>query len=75
MIRRCRCGKIATSRRPCKSCDSLMPMAHCHDRAHRSHSIRGDAFGYQGENLGTCMAMHAHPFDDIEHLNEPQHDE
>lgn len=71
---RCRCGKIASTRRPCRACDSASPMAHCHDRAHMRHTIRGEAIGYQGESLGRCEAMHAHPYENTDHLNELQHD-
>lgn len=48
-------------------------MAHCHNRAHRTHTVRGDAIGYQNESLGRCLDTHVHPFEDYGHLNEPDH--
>lgn len=78
---RCICGKIASSLRPCRSCTSVYPMLHCHNRAHKNHGIRPidgrwgpEARGYNGEGLGPCTDMHAHPFDNYEHLNEPGHE-
>lgn len=37
MITRCICGKIASTKKPCKVCGNEWPMHHCHNRKHMGH--------------------------------------
>lgn len=81
MRNRCwRCAKIVSTLRPCRACGSETSMLHCHNRAHRSHSLRYGpepalhATGYQNEDLGPCGDFHVHPNNGHEHWDEPQHE-
>lgn len=42
---RCRCGKLASTKRPCKSCGNRWPMKHCHNRLHMNHVRKFTAIG------------------------------
>jgi hypothetical protein len=38
-----------------------------------NHTMRGEWIDYNHAVRGPCMSGHAHPYEDTDHLNDPQH--
>lgn len=73
MRRRCTCGRMASSKKPCTVCGSSYSLWHCHEREHHAHLHRGNtlnAFDADKNDLGPCAIGHAHPYENFKHWDE-----
>lgn len=66
---RCRCGAMATTKRPCLACGTDYHLIHCHCADGRNPDVV-----LEQNHWRNCPKVHAHPYDDGDHVHRESRD-